>query len=152
MGFYKDAFSAFGRLNDDLFRAARLVVDTGIHAKGWSRQQAIDYLNANTANPPADNEVEVDRYVAHPAQALGYKIGQMRIQTLRERAEAALGDRFDERRFHDAVLGNGPLPLAVLDSEITRWIAGEVAAAKAKASAAAPAGAGSGDAKDTRQE
>jgi uncharacterized protein (DUF885 family) len=138
MGFYKDAFSAYGHLNDQLFRAARLVVDTGIHALGWSRQQAIDYLNATTANPPPDNEAEVDRYIAHPGQALGYKIGQLRIQALRERAEAALGEHFDERRFHDAVLGNGALPLAVLDAEIGRWIAAQSAAAKAQAGAAEP--------------
>jgi uncharacterized protein (DUF885 family) len=135
LGFYKDAFSAFGHLNDELFRAARLVVDTGIHAMGWSRQQAIDYLNANTANAPADNEAEVDRYIAHPGQALGYKIGQLRIAALRERAQAALGERFDERRFHDAVLANGPLPLALLEREINRWIAAQTPAQKAPASA-----------------
>jgi uncharacterized protein (DUF885 family) len=146
MGFYKDGFSAFGHLNEELFRAARLVIDTGIHSMGWSRQQAIDYLNANTANPRPDNEVEVDRYIAHPGQALGYKIGQLRIQALRERAEAALGDRFDERRFHEAVLGNGALPLAILDSEVARWIALEAAAAKPQAAADTRAR----DAKDTR--
>jgi uncharacterized protein (DUF885 family) len=135
LGFYKDAFSAFGHLNDELFRAARLVVDTGIHAMGWSRQQAIDYLNANTANAPADNEAEVDRYIAHPGQALGYKIGQLRIAALRERAQAALGERFDERRFHDAVLANGPLPLALLEREINRWITAQTPAQKAPASA-----------------
>jgi uncharacterized protein (DUF885 family) len=135
LGFYKDAFSAFGHLNDELFRAARLVVDTGIHAMGWSRQQAIDYLNANTANAPADNEAEVDRYIAHPGQALGYKIGQLRIAALRERAQSALGERFDERRFHDAVLANGPLPLALLEREINRWIAAQTPAQKAPASA-----------------
>jgi uncharacterized protein (DUF885 family) len=135
LGFYKDAFSAFGHLNDELFRAARLVVDTGIHAMGWSRQQAIDYLNANTANAPADNEAEVDRYIAHPGQALGYKIGQLRIAALRERAQSALGERFDERRFHDAVLANGPLPLALLEREINRWITAQTPAQKAPASA-----------------
>jgi uncharacterized protein (DUF885 family) len=135
LGFYKDAFSAFGHLNDELFRAARLVVDTGIHAMGWSRQQAIDYLNANTANAPADNEAEVDRYIAHPGQALGYKIGQLRIAALRERAQAALGERFDERRFHDAVLANGPLPLALLEREINRWITAQTPPQKAPASA-----------------
>jgi uncharacterized protein (DUF885 family) len=130
MGFYKDAFSAFGRLNDELFRAARLVVDTGIHAMGWSRQQAIDYLNANTANAPSDNEVEVDRYIAQPGQALGYKIGELRIRALRDKAQAALGPRFDLRRFHNAVIDNGPLPLGVLEREIDAWIAAELAAAK----------------------
>jgi uncharacterized protein (DUF885 family) len=135
LGFYKDAFSAFGHLNDELFRAARLVVDTGIHAMGWSRQQAIDYLNANTANAPSDNEIEVDRYIAHPGQALGYKVGQLRIQALRDRAQSMLGERFDERRFHDALLANGALPLALLDREIDRWIAREMTAPRAAAPA-----------------
>jgi uncharacterized protein (DUF885 family) len=125
MGFFKDAFSAFGHLDEELFRAARLVVDTGIHSLGWSRQQALAYMNANTANPPADNEAEIDRYIAQPGQALGYKIGQLRIVALREKAQAALGPRFDLRRFHNAVIDNGPLPLAVLEREIDRWIAAE---------------------------
>jgi uncharacterized protein (DUF885 family) len=129
IGFYKDAFSAFGRLNDELFRATRLVVDTGIHALGWSRKQALDYLNANTANAPADNEAEVDRYIAQPGQALGYKIGELRIRALRERAQAALGPRFDLRRFHNAVIDNGPLPLSVLERQIDAWIAAEAARA-----------------------
>ncbi|MCS0661105.1 DUF885 domain-containing protein [Massilia terrae] len=143
MGFYKDAFSAFGHLNDELFRAARLVVDTGIHALGWSRQQAVDYMNANTANSPVDNEAEVDRYIAQPGQALGYKIGQLRIAALRDKAQAALGPKFDLKRFHNAVIDNGPLPLAVLEREIDRWIALENAPPKtepAKATASAPAG------------
>jgi uncharacterized protein (DUF885 family) len=140
MGFYKDAFSAFGHLNDELFRAARLVVDTGIHSLGWSRQQALDYLNANTANPPADNEVEVDRYIAQPGQALGYKIGELRIAALRDKAQAALGARFDLKRFHNAVLDNGPLPLAVLEREIDRWIAAE-AVVKPEPAKPAPAAA-----------
>ncbi|MGZ8341091.1 MAG: DUF885 domain-containing protein [Telluria sp.] len=122
LGFYKDAFSAFGHLNSELLRAARLVADTGIHAMGWSRQQALDYLNANTANPLPDNEVEVDRYIAQPGQALSYKAGQLRIQALRARAQLVLGERFDLRRFHDAVLGNGALPLPVLEREVGRWI------------------------------
>lgn len=132
MGFYKDAFSAFGHLNDELFRAVRLVVDTGIHSLNWSRQQAVDYMNANTANSPSDNEVEVDRYIAQPGQALGYKIGQLRILALREKAQAALGPKFDLRRFHNAVIDNGPLPLAVLEREIDRWIALENAPPKAE--------------------
>jgi uncharacterized protein (DUF885 family) len=136
MGFFKDAFSAFGHLNDELFRAVRLVVDTGIHSLGWSRQQAIAYMNANTANPPADNEAEVDRYISQPGQALGYKIGQLRILALREKAKAALGPRFDLRRFHNAVIDNGPLPLAVLEREIDRWIAAENTPASAEAKAA----------------
>jgi hypothetical protein len=110
-----------------MFRAARLVVDTGIHAMGWSRRQAIDYLNAHTANPPLDNAAEVDRYIARPAQALGYKIGQLRILALRTQARAALGARFDLRRFHDALLAGGALPLPELERQMGRWIAAEKA-------------------------
>jgi len=123
MGFYKDPYSKFGNLNAELFRAARLVVDTGIHALGWSREQAIAYLNDNTANPPNDNIVEIDRYIAWPAQALGYKIGQLKIKELRAKATAALGDKFDLRAFHNAVIDNGPLPLSVLETQIDLWIA-----------------------------
>lgn len=122
MGFYKDAFSAFGQLNSELLRAARMVADTGIHAMGWSRRQAIDYLNANTANALADNEIEVDRYIAQPAKALAYKSGQLRIQALRARAQMVLGERFDVRQFHEALLGNGPLPLPILERQVGRWI------------------------------
>ena len=122
LGFFKEPFSTFGHLNSELLRAARLVADTGIHSLGWTRQQAIDYLAANTANAAADNEIEVDRYIAAPGQALGYKIGQLRIKALRDKAQAALGDRFDIRRFHGAVLDNGPLPLAMLDQQVERWI------------------------------
>lgn len=123
LGLLRDPFSRFGYLADELLRAARLVADTGIHALGWSRQQAIDYLNANTANPPPDNEVEVDRYIARPGEALGYKLGQLRIASLRAEAQAALGQRFDLRAFHDAVLDNGALPLGMLEREVRRWIA-----------------------------
>jgi uncharacterized protein (DUF885 family) len=131
LGFYQEPFSAFGALNSDLLRSARLVADTGIHAMGWSRQQAIDYLNANTANNGADNEVEVDRYIAAPGQALAYKLGQLRIAALRDKAQAALGERFDVRRFHAAVLDNGALPLGLLDQQVERWIRSAVAPAKA---------------------
>jgi uncharacterized protein (DUF885 family) len=123
LGFFKDGFSAFGRLNAELFRAARLVVDTGIHSKGWSRQQALDFMNANTANAVADNEIEVDRYIAWPAQALGYKLGELKIRALRDKAQAALGDKFDLRRFHAAVLDNGPLPLPLLEQQVDQWLA-----------------------------
>jgi len=125
LGLFQDPFSLFGHLNEEMFRAARLVVDTGIHSLGWTRQQAIDYLNTHTANPPADNEAEVDRYIARPAQALGYKIGQLRILALRTQARAALGKLFDPRRFHDALLGGGALPLAVLERRMGLWLAAE---------------------------
>jgi uncharacterized protein (DUF885 family) len=119
---YTDPYSMAGHLDAELFRAARLVVDTGIHAFGWSRQQAIDYLNANTTNPPHDNEVEIDRYITWPGQALGYKIGQLKIKALREKAQKALGPNFDVRKFHNAVIDNGGLPLDTLEAEINRWI------------------------------
>jgi uncharacterized protein (DUF885 family) len=125
LGLLRDPFSRFGYLADELLRAARLVADTGIHAMGWTRQQALDYLNANTANLPTDNEVEVDRYIAHPGEALGYKLGQLRIASLRLEAQTALGERFDLRAFHDAVLENGALPLGVLERQVRRWIAAQ---------------------------
>ena len=122
MGFFGDPYSMAGHLDAELFRAARLVVDTGIHALGWTRQQAIDYLNANTANPPHDNQVEIDRYIMWPGQALGYKIGQLKIRALRDKAKTALGDKFDVRRVHNAVIDNGALPLDILEAQIDRWI------------------------------
>jgi uncharacterized protein (DUF885 family) len=132
LGLLRDPFSRFGYLADELLRAARLVADTGIHSLGWTRQQAIDYLNANTANLPADNEVEVDRYIAHPGEALGYKLGQLRIASLRVEAQTALGGRFDMRTFHDAVLENGALPLDLLERQVRRWIAAQTPAPAAK--------------------
>ena len=139
LGLLRDPFSEFGRLADELLRAARLVVDTGIHAQGWTRRQAIDYLNANTANPAADNEVEVDRAIARPGQVLAYKIGQLRILALRRKAQAALKERFDLRAFHEAVLGQGALPLDLLDQQIERWIAAHNQPAPAPAQAPDPA-------------
>ena len=120
LGFYTEPFSDFGRLNGEALRAARLVIDSGLHALGWSRQQAIDYLNANTANNSADNEIEVDRSIAAPAQALSYKLGQLRIKALREKVQASLGERFDLRRFHGALLDNGALPLTLLEQQVER--------------------------------
>jgi uncharacterized protein (DUF885 family) len=141
LGLLREPFSRFGYLADELLRAARLVTDTGIHAMGWTRQQAVDYLNANTANLPLDNEVEVDRYIARPGEALGYKLGQLRIASLRTEAQTALGERFDVRAFHDAVLENGALPLGVLERQVRRWIAAQTPpppAAPAPAPAPAP--------------
>lgn len=137
LGLLRDPFPRYGYLADELLRAARLVADTGIHALGWTRQQAIDYLNANTANPTGDNEVEVDRYIARPGEALAYKLGQLRIASLRTEAQTALGERFDIRAFHDAVLDNGPLPLGLLERQVRHWIAAQ-APAPAPVPAAAP--------------
>ena len=125
IGLYTDPYSKFGQLTYEMWRAVRLVVDTGIHHKGWTRQQAIDFFKANAAKTDNDIAVEVDRYISWPGQALAYKIGQLRIQALRERSRQALGDRFDVRRFHDVVLGNGALPLDVLEGNVDRWIAEE---------------------------
>jgi uncharacterized protein (DUF885 family) len=121
-GFYTDPYSNFGRLTYAMWRAARLVVDTGIHAKGWTRQQAIDYLSQHTALSLHECTTETDRYISWPGQALSYKIGELKIRELRKKAEQALGEKFDVRRFHDAVLGNGSVPLTVLEQEIDRFI------------------------------
>lgn len=123
LGLYQDDFSKFGQLNYDMWRAVRLVVDTGMHAFKWNRDQAIYYFKQNTGKSDLDIQNEVDRYISWPGQALGYKIGQLRIQALRAEAEKALGDRFDVRAFHDKLLGSGALPLTVLDTEMRAWIA-----------------------------
>lgn len=123
LGMFTDPYQYLGRLDDEMLRAMRLVVDTGLHAKGWSRQQAIDYMIANSAQGPTDVVNEVDRYVAMPAQALAYKVGDIRIQEARKRAQKALGRNFDIRAFHEQVLMTGALPLEVLDAKIDRWIA-----------------------------
>lgn len=127
MGFYTDPYSNFGRLTYEMWRACRLVVDTGIHVQGWTRQQAIDYLAAHTALPLHEIETETDRYISWPGQALAYKLGELKIKELRRRAEAALGASFDVRRFHDVVLGSGAVPLAVLDQNVDRFIATQTA-------------------------
>jgi uncharacterized protein (DUF885 family) len=124
-GFYADPYSRFGQLTYEMWRACRLVVDTGMHHLGWSRQQAIDFMKANTAKSEQDIVVEIDRYIVWPGQALAYKIGELKIKELRKRAERELGTRFDVRKFHNAVLDNGPLPLDVLEREINRWIAAQ---------------------------
>jgi uncharacterized protein (DUF885 family) len=122
MGFYTDPYSKFGQLTYQMWRAVRLVVDTGIHAFRWDRQKAIDYFRANAAKTDHDIAVEVDRYIVWPGQALAYKIGERKIRELRERATRELGARFDIRRFHDAVLLSGALPLDVLEKKIDAWI------------------------------
>jgi uncharacterized protein (DUF885 family) len=123
LGLFTDPYQWFGRLNDEQLRAMRLVVDTGLHAKGWSREQAIQYMLDNSTLAPSDVESEVERYIAWPGQALGYKVGDLRIQGLRRRAEAELGARFDVRDFHREVLSDGAVPMDVLEEKIERWIA-----------------------------
>lgn len=124
-GLYDDPYDDFGRLNFEMWRSLRLVVDTGLHSKGWTRQQAIGYMMANSAVTELNATSEVDRYIGWPGQALGYKIGQLKIIELRERAEESLGDHFDLRDFHDAVLGDGSLPLPVLEAKMDRWVEAE---------------------------
>ncbi|MCZ6829463.1 MAG: DUF885 domain-containing protein, partial [Gammaproteobacteria bacterium] len=121
-GFYTDPYSNFGRLTYEMWRACRLVVDTGIHAFGWSRQQAIDFMAHNTGLSHHEITAEVDRYITWPGQALSYKIGELKIRQLRQRAENQLGERFDLRSFHDTVLGNGSLPITVLENLVEEWI------------------------------
>jgi uncharacterized protein (DUF885 family) len=125
MGFYADPYSRFGALSLEMHRACRLVVDTGMHAFGWSRERAIAYLEEHAAATHGFAVAEVDRYIVWPGQATAYKIGELRIKALRAKAKAALGDRFDVRRFHNAVLDGGALPLAVLEHEIDAWITAE---------------------------
>lgn len=125
MGFYTDPYSDFGRLGMELWRACRLVVDTGIHDKRWSREQAIQYLKDNTPNPDGDIEKAIERYIVYPGQATAYLIGKLKIMELRGRAQAALGERFDFRRFHDVVLESGPVPLDILERRVEAWIAAE---------------------------
>jgi prolyl oligopeptidase len=122
LGLYKDPYSRFGQLTYDMWRAVRLVVDTGIHYKGWTRQQAIDFFKDNAAKAEHDIVNEIDRYIGRPGQALAYKIGQLKMLTLRERAEAELGDKFDIRAFHDELLGAGALPLDLLDQRMDAWM------------------------------
>lgn len=131
MGFYEDPYQRFGQLNAELWRAIRLVVDTGIHAKGWSRQQVLDYMYANSASLETRAVSEAERFMAIPGQALAYKIGQLKIMELRERAENALGPRFDIREFHAEVLGQGDLPLDVLEARIDAWLAAQGASVAA---------------------
>jgi uncharacterized protein (DUF885 family) len=122
MGFYRDPYAHFGQLTYEMWRACRLVVDTGIHCFGWSRRKAIDYMQEHTAKTEQDIAVEVDRYIVWPGQALAYKIGELEIRSLRETAAKRLGTAFDLRAFHNALLDNGPLPLLVLRDEIMKWL------------------------------
>ena len=123
LGLYKDPYSKFGQLTYEIWRAIRLVIDTGIHAFGWSRQQAIDYFKANSAKTENDITTEVDRYIVWPGQALAYKSGELEIKSLRKYAEQELGPKFDIRAFHDQILSQGALPLDVLDTRIRAWVA-----------------------------
>ena len=122
MGAYNDPYSDFGRLSSEIWRALRLVVDTGLHSKGWTEQQAIDYMMANSAEPQESVTSEVQRYIVWPGQATSYKVGMLKILELRERAESELGDSFDIKSFHDTILGGGAMPLAVLERRVDSWI------------------------------
>ena len=121
-GFYQDPYSDFGRLGYEMWRAVRLVVDTGIHAFGWSRQQAIDYLGSRTALTQKSTADQIDRYISWPGQALSYKIGELKIRELRSQAESSLKENFDIRQFHDVIIGQGSLPMAVLEDSVNQWI------------------------------
>lgn len=122
LGLYRDPYSKFGQLTYEMWRAVRLVVDTGIHHQRWSRQQAIDFFAANTAKSIYDIENEIDRYISWPGQALAYKIGELKIQELRRRSELSLGDKFDIREFHDVILRNGAVTLDILEDQVDHWI------------------------------
>jgi uncharacterized protein (DUF885 family) len=125
VGFYKDPYSDYGRLENDMWRAIRLVVDTGVHSQHWTRQQMVDYFHEHSAIDETNIQAEVDRYIAWPAQALGYKMGQLKILQLRDRAKTALGAKFDIKAFHDEVLDTGALPMDVLEQRVDAWIAAQ---------------------------
>jgi uncharacterized protein (DUF885 family) len=127
VGFYQDPVSDYGRLSSELFRAVRLVVDTGIHAKGWSREQVVDFMRKSGAVDEPTIQSETDRYIAWPAQALSYKLGQLKIRELRDRAQKELGTKYDIRKFHDEMLNGGTLPLDMLEARTDKWIAEEKA-------------------------
>jgi uncharacterized protein (DUF885 family) len=123
IGLYEDPYSDFGRLSGELYRACRLVVDTGIHAKRWTRQQALNYMAANVPHSQSYNVRQIERYIVMPSQATAYKIGMLKIQQLRTDAAEALGSKFDIRQFHDVVLKDGSVPLSVLEDNVNAWIA-----------------------------
>ena len=140
LGLYTDPYNEFGALTYDMWRAVRLVVDTGMHQLGWSREEAIDYFMSNSAKPEHDIVVEIDRYLVWPGQALAYKIGQLKIKEIRAQAEEALGNNFNIRQFHDALLGAGALPLNVLESRMNNWVdsqGGKISSAQPASQAAA---------------
>ena len=122
MGVYQSPYEHFGRLSYEMWRACRLVIDTGIHSQGWSRDQALKYFQANTSLSEHNIRAEVDRYISWPGQALSYKLGELKIWELRGRAERSLGEAFDLREFHDVLLSNGALPLTMLEGQVVRWI------------------------------
>jgi len=130
IGFYKDPYNDYGRLQDEMLRAIRLVVDTGFHARKWTRDQVVAYFHDHSAIDEVEVQTETDRYISWPGQALAYKVGQLKIQDLREKAKKELGSKFDIRRFHDAVLTAGALPMDVLEDRITSWIKTEKTAGK----------------------
>jgi uncharacterized protein (DUF885 family) len=123
LGLYKDPYSKFGQLTYEMWRALRLVMDTGLHTQGWTRQQAIDYARANSARTEHVIEAEIDRYIVSPAGAVVYKIGELKIKELRAWAAKELGPKFDLRAFHDQILGHGQLPLDLLEKSIKAWVA-----------------------------
>jgi uncharacterized protein (DUF885 family) len=125
VGRYQDPYSDYGRLENEMWRAIRLVIDTGVHEKHWSRDQMVEYFHRYTAMDEPNVQSEVDRYIAWPGQALAYKLGQLEILKLRDEARQKLGEKFDLRSFHDEVLGNGALPLDVLDAQVKAWIAAQ---------------------------
>ncbi len=127
LGLYVDPYQYFGMLSMEMHRAIRLVVDTGIHSKGWTREQAIQYSLDNEAESEADIIAEIERYMGTPGQAVSYKVGQLKIKELRIRAETALGDKFSIREFHTQVLNSGSLPLVLLEEKINRWISSQTA-------------------------
>jgi uncharacterized protein (DUF885 family) len=137
LGLYRDPYSKMGQYIFDMWRSIRLVVDTGIHSMGWSREQAIGFFKENAGKSEVDIAVEIDRYIVWPGQALAYKIGQLKFRELRTQAEKELGDRFDPREFHDRVLEEGALPLEMVDRRLRAW-----ATERAQAAGAGPSGPG----------
>ena len=125
MGLFDDPYQRFGHLDDEMLRAMRLVVDTGLHSKGWTREQSIQYMLDNSSMGETDATAEVERYIAIPSQALAYKIGAITIQRLKDKAQKSLGDKFDPREFHQQILGTGALPMTVLEKKIDDWIAAQ---------------------------